>query len=443
MSTVENLASDNGPIAEPGSFSYDKPAYRHFVLLMLALVYMFNFVDRQLLVILQESIKADMGFSDTQLGMMSGFAFACLYVICGIPIARLADRSNRRNVIAASLAIWSLMTALCGMAQSFVQMLLARMGVAVGEAGGTPPALSMISDMYPEKSRATAMSVYTSGVYLGVFVGFVLGGWLGQVYGWRTAFIAVGLPGILFALLLCFLVKEPARYRFGKPAVETDKPHGSLWGTIRDLWHTTSFRYIALGGGMASFASYGMGNWLPSYFLRAFETSMGEVGTWLGLASGLGGIIGTIGGGLLADKLILRDRRWYVWLPATVIFCSGGFTFIILTTEHLYLALTLSVVSTAIFSSWLPAILALSHGLVSTATRAQATAVLYFVINIIGMGMGPAAVGFLSDMLAMPEGGQSLRYAMFTAAIFGGSLAAYFFVCASRTVIRDMDNVPA
>jgi len=443
MSTFETLAGDSTPAVEPIPSSYDKPAYRHFVLLILMLVYMFNFVDRQLLVILQESIKADMGFSDTQLGMMSGFAFACLYVVCGIPIARLADRSNRRNVIAVSLAVWSLMTALCGMAQSFVQMLLARMGVAVGEAGGTPPALSMISDMYPEKKRATAMSVYTSGIYIGVFVGFVLGGWLGQTYGWRTAFIAVGLPGVLMAMLLCLLVKEPARYRFGKPPVAKNDKHESLWVTIRELWNTATFRYVALAGGMASFASYGMGNWMPSYLLRAFDTSVAEVGTWLGVAAGLGGIIGTIGGGVLVDKLKLRDRRWYVWLAATGMLCSSVFTFIILTTDNLNMALGLNLVGMALFALWVPAALALTHGLVSSATRAQATAVLYFVLNIIGMGMGPATVGFLSDMLAMPEGGESLRYAMLFAAILGASFAVYFFLKASRTLIQDMDNAPA
>ncbi|NIB45183.1 MFS transporter [Pseudomaricurvus alkylphenolicus] len=408
---------------------------------MLMLVYMFNFLDRQLLVILQESIKEEMGFTDTQLGMMSGFAFACLYVVCGIPIARLADRSNRRNVIAVSLAVWSLMTALCGMAQNFVQMLLARMGVAIGEAGGTPPTLSMISDIYPENKRATAMSVYTSGIYLGVFTGFVLGGWLGQAYGWRTAFIAVGLPGVLMAMLLCLLVKEPTRYRFGTPPVAKKTKHESFGGVVRGLWNTTTFRYVALAGGMASFASFGMGNWMPSYLIRTFDISIAEVGTWLGLASGLGGIIGTIGGGMMVDKLKLSDRRWYVWLAAAVILSSGVFVFIILTTDHLYLALALYVVGMGLFASWIPAVLALSHGLVSAAFRAQVTAVLFFVINIIGMGMGPATVGFLSDMLATSEPGESLRYAMLSAVIFGGGLAVYLFLRASRTLIHDMDNV--
>jgi len=194
-----------------GDTLYAKPRYRYYVLAVLTLVYTFNFIDRQLLVILQEPIKADLGLSDTQLGLLTGFAFAVFYVVCGIPIARWADKSVRRSIIALSLAVWSFMTAVSGFTQNFFQLLLARMGVGVGEAGGSPPAHSMISDIFKPKFRATALSVYSVGIYIGILFGFMLGGWIAEFFGWRRAFLVVGLPGILLALVVRFSVQEPIR----------------------------------------------------------------------------------------------------------------------------------------------------------------------------------------------------------------------------------------
>src|ERR1700760_4119763 len=185
--------------------------YRNYVLMMLTLVYVFNFIDRQVLLILQESIRKELHLSDTQLGLLSGFTFAVFYVTLGIPIARLADRTNRRNTVAISLSLWSIMTACCGLARNFIQLLLARVGVGVGEAGGSPPAHAMISDYFPPEKRSTALSIYSSGLYLGVLIGFLSGGYLNQHMGWRTAFFVVGLPGIIFSLLFYLTVKEPKR----------------------------------------------------------------------------------------------------------------------------------------------------------------------------------------------------------------------------------------
>ncbi|NIB42447.1 MFS transporter [Pseudomaricurvus alkylphenolicus] len=407
---------------------------------MLFLVYMFNFVDRQLLVILQESIKQDLGFSDTQLGMMSGFAFALLYVSFGIPIARMADRGNRRNIVALSLGIWSLMTAICGLSYSFIQMLLARMGVAVGEAGGGPPALSMISDLYSEKNRATAMSIYSSGIYAGLIAGYVFGGWLGDTYGWRTAFIVIGLPGVLLAALLMYTVEEPARYRPNGEIQDTGKKQEPFIETLRMLWNITAFRYIAIAGGLSCFSSYGIGNWMPSYLLRSFEVSTAEVGLWMGLTAGVGGLLGTFGGGVLVDKLKTSDKRWYIWLPAIAMLGTIPVGMVILTTNNENLAIALNGLTVLLFATWLAPIIALSHELVGPERRAQATAVLFFLINIIGMGMGPASVGILSDAMTSAEGVDSLSYAMMAALVFGGGFGGYCFLIAGRSLVCEVST---
>ena len=213
MSDASVTPSENhDPQASPtGDYS---PAYRRFVLVMLTIVYGFNFIDRQILVILQEPIKQEMGLSDAQLGLLSGFTFAVIYVTAGIPIAYLADRSNRRNIIALALTVWSGMTALSGLAQNYAQLLLARIGVGLGEAGGSPPAHSMISDYFPPERRATALSFYSTGIYVGVLMGYAFGGLLAATFGWRTAFLVVGLPGIALAALLLLLVREPRRGRW-------------------------------------------------------------------------------------------------------------------------------------------------------------------------------------------------------------------------------------
>jgi len=437
-SITKKIVDDDTAITD----AYNQPSYQKYVLFMLLLVYMLNFVDRQLIVILQESIKQDLGFSDTQLGIMSGFAFALFYVSFGIPIARLADYGNRRNIIAFSLALWSLMTAICGFTNSFIQMLLARMGVAIGEAGGSPPALSMISDIFPEKRRATAISIFTSGIYFGLILGFVFGGLIGQIYGWRTAFIVIGGPGVLLAFILLLTVREPKRKENGSnrsASSNTEKP--GFIKLLKILWKRKTFRYIALAGGATNFASYSVINWMPSYLLREFNLSMSEVGIWMGLATGLGGIIGTIGGGMLVDRLITFDRRWYVWFPLISIIFALIVGILMLNSSNPFLAIGLGGLSTILFSSWLPSILAASHGIVNNQTRAQATAVLYFSLNIIGMGLGPATVGLISDSLNILEGGTSLRIAMIVSIIIGVLSAAVFFFKSGKTLIYDMDNI--
>lgn len=230
--------------------------YRNYVLLLLMVVYVFNFVDRQILVILQESIKAELGLSDKQLGLLSGFTFAVFYVVCGIPIARWADRFNRVNIVSVSIAVWSAMTALSGFAGSFVQLLLARIGVGVGEAGASPPSHSIISDYFSHAERGRALSFYSVGIYIGILVGFLLGGWINQFFGWRAAFLVVGLPGILLAAIVKITLREPPRGQMDD-GDHGNVPDSHLVADLRRLWRLRSFRYAALGAGFNAFLGYG------------------------------------------------------------------------------------------------------------------------------------------------------------------------------------------
>jgi predicted MFS family arabinose efflux permease len=395
---------------------------------MLTLVYAFNFVDRQILVILQESIKNDMGLSDSQLGLLSGFSFAVVYVIAGLPIAYWADRSNRRNIIAAALTVWSGMTALSGLAQNYSQLLLARIGVGIGEAGGSPPAHSMISDYYPPEKRGTALAIYSTGVHIGVVLGFIVGGFISQAYGWRVAFMAVGIPGVLFALVFFLTVKEPRRGRWESGVEAAYKP--TMRETLRLLSSFRSFWYLAAATGLTAFAGYGNGNFAPSYLIRNHGFSVGEVGVVLAIFGGGGGLLGTFLGGFLADRLGVGDKRWYLWVPA-IAGCFAvplGFPYLLLDNTTVVIA-SMFLVSIAL-NTYLGPCLAISHSLVPPAMRALTSAILFLVLNMIGLGLGPLTVGLLSDFYAGYFGNESLRYAMLTVAVLSAPAIVLFFLAA-------------
>jgi len=408
-----------------------------YSLFMLTLVYAFNFVDRQILVILQESIKNDMGLSDAQLGLLSGFSFAVVYVIAGLPIAYWADRSNRRNIIAAALTVWSGMTALSGLAQNYSQLLLARIGVGIGEAGGSPPAHSMISDYYPPEKRGTALAIYSTGVHIGVVLGFIVGGFISQAYGWRVAFMAVGIPGVLFALVFFLTVKEPRRGRWESRTEAAYKP--TMRETIQLLSSYRSFWYLAAATGLTAFAGYGNGNFAPSYLIRNHGFSVGEVGVVLAVFGGGGGLLGTFLGGFLADRLGVRDKRWYLWVPA-IAGCLAvplGFPYLLLDNTTVVIASMFLVSIT-----YLGPCLAISHSLVPPAMRALTSAILFLVLNMIGLGLGPLTVGVLSDFYAGYFGDDSLRYAMLTVAVLSAPAIVLFFL-AARHLPGDLARKPA
>jgi predicted MFS family arabinose efflux permease len=397
---------------------------------MLTLVYAFNFVDRQILVILQEPIKLEMGLSDAQLGLLSGFSFALVYITAGIPIAYWADRSNRRNIIAAALTIWSGMTALSGLAQNYTHLLLARIGVGIGEAGGSPPAHSMISDYYPPHKRGTALAIYSTGVHVGVLMGFIIGGLVSQAYGWRVAFMAVGIPGVLFAIVFVLTVKEPQRGRWESDAEAAYKP--TMRETIKVLSSFGSFWLLAGGCGLAAFVGYGSGNFAPSFLMRNHGFSVGEVGIVLAAFGGGGGLIGTFLGGFLADRLGVKDKRWYLWLPAMASALAVPFGFPYLLLENTVVAIGFMFLTTIMINTYLGPCLAISHALVPPSMRALTSAVLFLVLNLIGLGLGPLTVGLLSDFYAGYFGDNSLRYAMLTVGLLGAPAILLFYMAAKR-----------
>ena len=409
--------------------------YKWFVLGILTLVYTFNFIDRQILVILQEPIKADLGLSDTQLGLLTGFSFAVVYVTAGIPIAWLADRSNRRNIVAASLGIFSFMTTLSGMVQNYTQLLLARLGVGLGEAGGSPPSHSMLSDYFPEEKRGTAISIYTTGIYFGIFFGYFAGGWIAETFGWRNAFFIVGIPGIALAFLLLILVREPQRTL----ASTTSQNKASFKDTMAVLAKRPSFWWIALGCSTASFVGYGNGNFFPSLLIRNYGLSVTEVGVVLGVIGGTTGMLGTFLGGYLADRWGEKDKRWYVRIALYGILLSLPLSYItLLGTEPLYVIMAYAP-GHILGTLYLGPCIAICHTLVPAGMRASASAILLFVINMIGLGLGPLFVGALSDAYSTHFGAENLRYAMVTALTIGTS-GVFFFWKAQRSLLSDIEK---
>lgn len=407
--------------------------YRNYVLLMLTVVYVFNFIDRQILVILQESIKQELLLSDTQLGLLSGLSFALFYVILGIPIARLADRGNRRNVVAIAVVAWSAMTALCGLAQNYIQLVLARIGVGVGEAGCSPPAHSMISDYFSENQRATALSVYSMGIYIGILFGFSLGGWLDANYGWRIAFLALGLPGVLFAMFFFFTVKEPKRTTVADAANSL-----SFWRVTKQLLQKRSFVYLAFAAGLHSFGTYALGNWLPSFLERLHGLSKADIGLYAGLILGIAGATGTLLGGYLADKLGKHDKRWYVKVSAFGAIVAIPFLLLYYFHSSIVIALGSLFIAYTAVSLFLGPSIAITHSLVPANMRAFASAVLFLVLNLIGLGLGPLFVGAVSDWLAPNYGIESLRLAL-ASTLMVSLVAISLFLLAGKHLHKDLE----
>ena len=408
--------------------------YRNYVLMMLTVVYVFNFIDRQVLVILQESIKKDLQLSDTQLGLLSGFTFAIFYVTLGIPIARFADKTNRRNTVAVSLGLWSIMTACSGFARNFFQLLLARIGVGVGEAGGSPPAHAMISDYFPPEKRSTALSVYSSGIYFGVLTGFLMGGYLNQQLGWRTAFFVVGTPGIIFSLLFYATVKEPRKGATDRNS-QIHEQH-SLREVLRVLYSNKTFVFLSLASALNVFCIYGLLNWTPSFLARLHRMKISEVGASLGLIYGIGGAIGSFAGGYLTDHFGKKDKGWYLKIPAYAIIlaipCAAGTIFL----QNNFFTLACLGLCSFLQSMYLGPSLSVAHSLVPASMRALTSAVFFLVINLIGLGFGPLVVGMISDLLTPTLGLESLRWALSIIIVISFASAMLFFSTAKKLAVN-------
>jgi len=434
----ESDSAPAGQVAQENPYASRKKAY--YALVILTIVYSFNFIDRQLLAILQEAIKADLLLSDSQLGLLTGFAFAAFYVIAGIPIARWADRGNRRDIVALSLFVWSFMTAISGLVNNYLQLLLARIGVGIGEAGGSPPSHSIISDIFPPNKRASAIGFYSMGVSVGILFGFLAGGWLNEFFGWRVAFLVVGAPGILLAVVVRMSVPEPIRGLTEKRQVSSQAvPLGQV---VSVLWSRRSFRHLAMGAGLNAFAGYSISNWTASFMIRSHAMTTGELGTWLSMTIGLGGAVGVFCGGLLADRLAPRDQRWYAWLPALAGFICLPFMTAVYLVANPYTALLMGVVPGILFNVYLGNTIATTHSLVGLRMRALSSAILFLVINTIGLGLGPWSVGLLSDYLEPQLGAESLRYAMLYLLPAVMFWSACHFYLASRTLRQDLAAAP-
>lgn len=422
------------------SAPYAVSASSYYALGLLTLVYCFNFIDRQLLAILQEAIKADLGLSDSQLGLLTGFAFAAFYVTAGIPIARWADRSNRRNIVALALFAWSFMTAISGFVQNYLQLLLARVGVGVGEAGGSPPSHSLISDMFPPERRASALGFYSMGVNIGILFGFLLGGWINEFFGWRVAFMVVGAPGILLAILVRLTIKEPARGMSEAREASVDMvPIGQV---VALLWRLSTFRHMAVAAGLSAFAGYAAANWNASFMIRTHGMSTGELGTWLAFIMGFGGAVGVLGGGLLADRLADRDLRWHMWLPALVAVFAAPFAAAVYLVDGAHSALLIMILPSVLSNVYLGSTIAMAHRLVGLRMRAMSSAILFFVLNMIGLGGGPWFVGVLSDFLNPQFADESLRMAMLFVIPPILLWSALHYYLASRSLREDVAAAP-
>lgn len=406
------------------------PGYRNYVLFALTVVYVFNFIDRQILTILQESIKVDLGLTDTQLGLLSGFSFAIFYVTLGIPIAKLADSSSRKRIITISLIIWSGMTALSGMVGNFIHLLLARIGVGIGEAGGSPPAHSMISDYFPAKSRATALSIYSMGIYIGVLIGLLVGGFLAAELGWRNTFYLVGLPGIVFAIIFNFTVKEPQR----AISSNTDKAVSDvgLAATIKHLFSIKPFGLICFAAAFHTFTTYGMGNWHGSFLVRIHSLPIELVGGYLALAIGVGGALGSWLGGFVGDRVSRGDQSVYLKIVAGAILLSIPLEIVYLFSTSTPLIIGSLFFVYVLWSSFLGPSISVVHGLVPTGMRAMSSAVFFFVLNLIGLGLGPTVVGITSDLMEpyFPE--DSLRWAMALCILTSAIGATLYWISAQR-----------
>ena len=421
--------------------AYKNPYYRYLVLGILTTVYISNFVDRQVINILASYIIEDLNISDGQFGMLSGLAFALIYTTLGIPIARWADISNRRNVIAISATIWSVMTAACGAANSFGQLFLARFGVGIGEAGGSPPAHSIVSDIFPANQRATALSIYSLGVYGGILVGTVGGAYLVQYFDWRTAFVVVGLPGIFLALLVRFVIKEPPR---GMAESRQDVAPPGFFKVMSILWERKSFRHLSFACALHAFVTYGMGNFMPLFLGRVHGMPILDVGWYYGMIAGIGGLAGTFFGGWMSDRMSnkTRDKTWYVWVPfiSTVAAIPLALnTFLIM--PNGYLAAYSYLLPVFFGGLYLAPCIASTHFLVGIRMRAMGSAVLLFVMNLIGLGLGPMLTGYVSDWLTPSYGDNALRYAMSLTVLVNIWCALHYYL-ATKTIRQDFERAP-
>ncbi len=409
---------------------------RNRTLMMAALVicYTLNFVDRQIIGILAEPIKDELKLSDSQLGWMGGAAFALFYTFLAIPLAMLADRRDRSWIITGGLFFWSLMTAACGMANNFVQLFLARMGVGVGEAAGVAPAYSLISDLYPPEKRARALAIFSLGIPIGSALGVLFGGLLAASVDWRFAFIAIGFAGMLFAPLFKWVVRDPGHGRSEEGPRAAAPPFGIVF---RSLAAKPSFWFLSFGAGTASLVSYGLAFWIPSFLARSYGLELVDRSLLYAFIALVGGSAGIWFGGLLGDRLGNAHPRGYALVPAIAFAITGPLNMLAFASTNIWIATIAFIVPGALSLAWLGPVNTAITRLVPPEMRATASAMFLFINNLVGLGLGTFVIGYISDALTARFAEEALRYsAMATNLVY--ILSALLMLLASRRLAKDI-----
>lgn len=410
------VAAGSGAVTRVPAYS---PLYASYALFALTVALAFNFADRQLMTILLEPIKHEFGVGDTAMGLLTGLTFVLFYATLAVPIARLADRVSRRSVIVASIGAWSVMTAACGVAPGFWQLAAARVGVGVGEAGCLPASQAMLADYFPPRWRSTALGVYSTGAHFGVLLGMFGGALLAQLYGWRAAFVLLGLPGLAVAAWVRLTVAEPPRGQWERRDAGAAPPLAEL---MRTVLRSPSYRLTALGAGFTTLAGFGLATWMPSFLVRVHGMPLVDAGLVLGLSGALAGLAGAAAGGVLCDRLTRRDPRWQLRLPALAVLLALPVECAFLLwpegqrlavgTLQLPTAVLFVPVGAFLLAVWMGPTHAAVQNLVPPAWRAQSSALMMLINSLLGMGCGPLLVGVLSDVLTPALGVEALRYAL-------------------------------
>jgi len=458
-------------ITSPARGAQASSAYRVYVLILLTGVYTFNFIDRQIIGILSPYIKDDLGLADWQLGILKGFAFAVLYTTLGIPIARLADRANRVAIISVALALWSGFTAISGVAANFAQLALARVGVGIGEAGGTPPAHSLISDYFSKERRAGALSVYSMGIPIGIALAYLGGGWITESFSWRVAFVVIGLPGVVLAALLKLTVREPPRgaqesagYSDAFKALRVneaagvfektvqaacrllpEKSRGATFNEIAVVWRAAkhllsipTYRAMAIGATAISFSAYANGTWIVDFYVRTHsDYPVLQVYFWLGVISGTAYAAGAFLGGHIVDRLGARDKKMYGYVPAVALLINAPLFLIVLWHPSPVVSLMFQVPVQLALGIYLGPSFALAQTLAPVSIRALSTAVLFFILNMIALGFGPTTAGFLSSALIDRFGEAAALQVSLSIVSLTGLMGAWMYYQAGKRLPAD------
>src|SRR5438067_4744261 len=410
---------------------------RYYVLGLLTIVYALNFLDRTIFNVLIEPIKKEFALSDTTMGLLAGFGFVLFYSLLGIPIARVADRLNRRNIVAVAFAFWSAMTFLCGMASSVATLAMARIGVGIGESAGTPASQSMIADLFNKNERPRALGIFAIGTYLGVFLGYFIGGYVNQYYGWRMAFYAAGLPGMALAAVMWLTISEPRR---GAMA-ETFKPE-PIGPTLGFLASQQTFVIVLIGFCLTTYTNYATAVWIPPFLARIHHLTSAEIGTYAGTFKGLCGMAGTLIGGLVVAQISRRDDRWKLWAPAITSGLAGPVFAVCMLTQDFAMMVAMLALTSFLVGFHLGPIFAIAQTVAKPSMRALASALIALTATCFGQGVGPLAVGVVNDALKGTYGADAVRYSLLSAAVTT-TLGALLFVWAARSIRADIGRAAA